>query len=348
MSKDLATRAELLKLARVLHTGVDGVAFAESLDAADIQELREGISGSLYDEHRDLYQRIAAASKLLPVQLTAKIAERAFPPVISAGVAAGLTPDRAADLAKRMRVGYLADVCVGLDPRKVAKIIEWIPIGRAVEVAVELVNRDEHITLGRLIDAATPEQLRAVAARIACDEALLWIGFYAESPAHLTDAIRTMPDERLRSIVHTALEGASDLHVAGLMLMSRIGDEDLRLKFGEFAAECSDDALSRLVHTARAEGAMAELLSVVGGMSADAQRRVVRLPALEEQEVLVALVDAAAAGDHWDRLLPLVRFLDDGLRARVAALVERKAEALGVAKDLTPLREAVDQGAGHP
>lgn len=321
MSKDLAAKAELLKLARALNTEPDAVAFADSLDAAALHQLREAISGSLYDEHRGVYQRIAAASKLLPAPMTAKIAEHAFPPLISARVAAELGAERAADLASRLPVDYLADVCIGLDPRKVARIIERIPLPRAVEVATELVRRDEFITLGRLIDAATREQLRGVAAEVDSDEALLWIGFYAESPQHLTEAIKVLPDERIRRIVHTALDGPAELHSAGLALMSRVDDARLRRRLGDMAAECAPSSLTALIHTAVDEGFLPEILTVFASMSEESQRSVMTLDVLAEQEVLVALVRATAAADLWDRLLPLVEYIDDELRARLAALV---------------------------
>lgn len=321
MSHDLRTRAELVKLARLLDLDTGALAYLEPQGAADLKELREGISAALYDEHRGLYQRIAGASKLLPAALTAKIAERAFPPVISARVSAELPADRAADLAKRMPVSYLADVCVDLDPRKVKSIIERIPVDRSIKVATELVHRDEHLTLGRLIDAASDEQLLAVAAKVESDEALVWIGFYAESPARLTGAVQALPEDRLRSIVHTSIDGRSELHSAGLALISRLSDEPLRSRLGDLAAECAAESLTRLVHTAVAEGFVPELLAVVACMSEDGQRRVVGLPVLQEREVLVALVNAAADGEYWDRLLPLVEHTDQELRGRLAALV---------------------------
>lgn len=321
MSHDLQTRAELVKLARLLDLDAGALAYLEPQGAADLKELREGISAARYDEHRALYQRIAGASKLLPAALTAKIAERAFPPVISARVSAELPAARAADLAKRMPVSYLADVCVDLDPRKVKSIIERIPVDRSIKVATELVHRDEHLTLGRLIDAASDEQLLAVAAKIESDEALVWIGFYAESPARLTGAVQALPEDRLRSIVHTSIDGRSELHSAGLALISRLSDEPLRSRLGDLAAECAAESLTRLVHTAVAEGFVPELLAVVACMSEDGQRRVVGLPVLQEREVLVALVNAAADGEYWDPLLPLVEHMDQELRGRLAALV---------------------------
>jgi len=302
MGHDLATEAELMKLATALDTTTDCVAFARPLEHGDIRQLRERVVGVLYDEHRVVFQRVAAITRLLPTPVNVRIALRAFPPLLAARIAGEMTPDRAAELANRMPVEYLAEGCVHLDPRRAGPLISRIHSDRVLAVVTELVSRGEFITLGRLLDAATEQTVGDVAS-VVSDEALLRIGFYAESDTHLTRAVAVLPQRRLRSVVHTALTGPPDLRSAGLSLIGRLADDRLRGRLAEYAAEADDDVLTRMLHTALDDGAVVELLTAVAAMGESAQRRVLTLPALADQELVARLVEVADR-HHLASLLP--------------------------------------------
>lgn len=281
MPSDLARKAELIKLARALNTTPDGVAFAAGLPRDDIRRLRERVVATLYDEHRHAFQRVAAITRLLPTPLNVRIALRAFPPLLAARIAGEMAPDKAAELANRMPIEYLAAGSVHLDPRRAAPLVSRIRPERVLAVVLELVDRGEYVTLGRLLDAATSWIVHDVAEEVS-DEALLRIGFYAESGAQLTRAVRALSPERLRGVVECALNGPPELRSAGLSLIGRIEDDRLRGRLAEYAAEADDETLSRMAHTAIEDGAVADLRVAVAAMREPARRRVMALPALAE------------------------------------------------------------------
>lgn len=304
MADDLAVRAELVKLARALGTTHDEVAFTTPLGANGIRLLRERVVGALYDEHRAAFRRVATITRTLPMSVNVRITLRAFPPLLAARVAGEMAPERAAELANRLPVEYLAEACVHLDPRRAAPLIGRLDPDRVLAVVAELVERGDFVTLGRMLDAASEELLAHLAAATS-DEALLRIGCYAESSAHLTRAVGVLPPERLRRLVHTAVAGPPDLRAAGLSMIGRL-DDSLRAELGEYAASASDEALTAMLHTALDVGAVAELLAAVAAMSEQAQRRVVSLPALDDDATRVRLVDAAADLHLLRVLAPLV------------------------------------------
>lgn len=291
MGQNPATRAELVKLARALGTTPDGVGFAASLDPHDIRRIRERIVGALYDEHRAAFQRVAAITRLLPTPLNVRIALRAFSPLLAARVAGEMAPDRAAELADRMPVRYLAEACVHLDPRKAEPLVGRIRPDRVLAVVTELVDRGEYLTLGRLLDAATERIVGEVAATVS-DEVLLRIGLYAESDTQLTRAVAMLPPHRLRGIVRSALTGSPELRSAGLSLIGRLRDDRLRGRLADYAAEADDDVLTEMLHTAIDDGAVGELLAAVAAMGESGRRRVAALPALTERDTLTQLVQA--------------------------------------------------------
>lgn len=299
MGHDLATRAELVKLARALDTTPERVAFAAALDHGDVRRLRVRVENVLYDEHRAAFQRVAAITRMLPTHLNVRIALRAFSPMLAARVAGEMSADRAAELASRMPIEYLAEGCVHLDPRRAGPLLSRIRRERVLAVVSLLVERGDFITLGRLLDAASDKLIGDVAATVS-DDALLRIGFFAESDTHLTRAVVVLPASRLRGVVHHALSGDEQLRSAGLSLIGRLTDDALRARLADYAAEAEDDVLTRMLHTAEADGAVPELLTAVNAMSTDAFRRVLSLPVLTD-DVVNRL--SALAPDHplWTR-----------------------------------------------
>jgi hypothetical protein len=323
MGHDLATKAELVKLARALGTTPEDVAFAAELPHTAIRTIREHAVAMLYDEHRAAYQRVATITRLLPTALNVRITLRAFSPLLAARIAGEMPPDRAAELANRMPVEYLAEACVHLDPRRAAPLIRRVHLDRVLAVVTELITRGDFITLGRLLDSATEPIVREVAATVPT-EALLRIGVYAESDDQLTRAVALLPPDRLRGIASDTLNGPPELRSAGLALVGRLTDNALRGELAEYAAEADDETLTELLHTAVDEGAVVELLVAVASMGEQAQRRVLTLPALTEPHTLGHLVRAVEKHNLWTAIAPVVALMDDDLRRRVAVAAERR------------------------
>lgn len=313
MGTDLATRTELVKLARALGTTTDGVAFAAVLPYEDIRRVRERAVATLYDEHRAAFQRVAAITRVLPTAVNVRIALRAFSPLLAARVAGEMTPDRAAELADRMPVEYLAEACVHLDPRRAEPLVRRIRPERVLSVVTELIERGEFITLGRLLDAATERVIHDVAATVST-EALLRIGVYAESGTQLTRAVALLPPPRLRDVVRDALTGPRELATAGLALIGRLTDDDLRGRLATYAADSDDATLTTLLHTAVAEDAVPALLTAVAAMGEDAQRRVLRLTVLSDQDMIDQLVLAAEKHNLWGTMNALTSQMEGELR----------------------------------
>jgi hypothetical protein len=94
--------------------------------------------------------------------------------------------------------------------------------------------------------------------------------------------VAALPEQRLRSVVACALAGPPDLRAAGLALIARLDDEQLRGRLAEYAADADDDTLTSLLNTAIEVGAVSELLTAVAAMGPHARRRVLSLPALAD------------------------------------------------------------------
>jgi hypothetical protein len=206
----VSSRAEILKLARLLQRDPDSLSYLESVPEDDLRALRDQVTERLFNAQGQTLSRLAAASKLLPTGLVALLCAR---------VAGLLEPSRAADVAAKLPTPFLADVAIELDPRRANEVIGQIPAARVAEVAGELAARGEYVTLGRFVGHVTPEALTATLKRLS-DEDVLRTGFVLEDKAGLEELAELLGDERLGSLVDVAER--ADLEEEGRELLSHL------------------------------------------------------------------------------------------------------------------------------
>ncbi|MCU1682157.1 MAG: hypothetical protein JWQ81_2896 [Amycolatopsis sp.] len=202
---EFSTRPEILKLARVLSVGPERFAYLENVDPEDLKRLRGQVTDTLFDANLAVLQRMALASRLLPVPLLAKIGEKVFGPLLCARIAGVIDASRGVDVAKRLPTGYLADVAVELDPRRASAIISGIPLKAVVDVAAELTRREDWITIGRFVGHLADRTV------VACldvmpDVALLQVAFVLDDKSRLDHVIGLLPPQRLPGVLRAAAD----------------------------------------------------------------------------------------------------------------------------------------------
>lgn len=290
----LAHQAEVQKLALLLGARAEDLPFLDKLDIQSIRALRERATAALFDADAQRFGRIAAATRLVPAALSAVIAEKAFGPLLCARVAGLLPAMQAVDIARRLPTGFLADVCIELDPRQVREVIERVPVARIVDVAHELARRRAHIVMGRFVDCLPEPAMRAVLEALRDDEALLRIGLFVEDPGQLDAVIALLPQERLRNMVAAAVRDGTELWGEVLALVNAIGPQ-ARRRVAAIAAALDDDGLARMLALTEAQHLWAQLLPLVAEMDAPLQQRAATV-AERHGEAVVARLRAALRG----------------------------------------------------
>jgi hypothetical protein len=296
----LAGHAEVLKLARLLGTSTDRLAYLERLSPAEIREIRERVSDVLFDVDGRRFRLIALASKLPPAALTAVIAEHAFGPLLCARITALLEVKRAVDLAERLPRKFVAALAVNLDPRRARDIVAAIPPYLIAEVAAELTRDQEYVAMGRFVGYLTDDAVKA-AFRVIDDASLLRISYFVEVDEHLDHVVGLLEEARIR--------GALDL--LDRVTPTRAG------RLADLAAEEDDRVLGGMVETAQRDGLWDVVLPVTNEMSHAGLTRFTNLPALHEPDVLRAMVHVAIVS-HVE-VLPLVAMLPPHARVIVWA-----------------------------
>ncbi len=340
----LQRQAEVLKLARLLGIETRALASLEKLDAESIRSFREKVSHRLFDADAARLKRVALASKLLPVPLIALLAEQVFGALLCARVAGLIAPDRAAEVAQRLRTPFLADVSLEIDPRRVREVIQRIPISKLVEVALELARRGEYVVLARFVDVVSTAAIKAVMDSLTDNGALLRIAFFVEDKSRINDLLGLLPVERLRDIILIAADDSEDLWSEALALINDVSPE-WRKKLGEMAATLDDNILLSMARAAQNKNLWSAVLPVVAVLGAPHQKRLVNLPIMHELPVLSRVLDTAEQDRLWPQLLPLLPMMDEAGQECLAVAAEQLDdtafghvfEAVNAARSWAPL-----------
>lgn len=322
MSEHLVAVAETTKLARVLGiTDATELDFLVDLPPAAIREFRERATDLLFDRDAKRLKGVAAASKLVPVSISAKVAERAFGPVLCAATASTVDPARAIDIAKTLPSRFLAECSVQLDPRRTGDIIAAVPPKMVADVARELLARGDHITMGRFVHVVPEPALRA-AAPVMSDTDLLRIGFLLEDKTAIDNVLHIVSD-RVAGVIRAAAE--QNMWAEGIDLLDSIAPEN-RAWIGDITAGLGGDVLDALIHAVHELDAWATLLPITSAMSHDSLRLFAERPAVHAEPVLTAIMDTALHHGQWQNLLPLAPHLPQQQLAFVAARVTAETD----------------------
>lgn len=313
----LAARAEVHKLARTLGTAPAQLPGLDQLPAEALRDLRLSVFDRYDAFDAALYRRVARLLQALPAWLGAWIARLAGP-LLTARVAGDLTAQVGARIAQRLTPGFVADVCLSLDPRGAHDLIHALPTRTILPIVMEMLRRKDWITAGRFVDFLPDEAIRAVLEHLDDDETLLRIAAYVESPNRLDHVVRLMPVERLRQAILLAVNPQLEIMPEVISLLVHVSYA-LKRDLGDLAAAQDVAVLDRVVQTAHEQTLWRDLLPVVSVLSPGAQRKVVNLPVLRaDVAVLPAILHTAHHDELWGDLLPLIRLMDEPMRASIA------------------------------
>lgn len=307
---DLLLRAELEKLAVTLNTSVAELGFLAHLDVQALRELRAATSAALFDRHVKRFQRLADSTKLLPNKLVAVITSKVIPPALSAQVTGLLDADDAVDLAGRLELSYLADICVAMDPRRAQPVLQAMPSATVVDVAMEMLRRRDFMPMARFVDALTNAQISAVAQRMTA-EGLLQVGFFVESDERLSQLIGLLDDEQLAGTMPAAAAQDGQLWPQVLSLVERL-DVTQRARLGNLLSSATPELLDSLNKALFERDLWRASLPMLEAMDDAAQEIVVA--------ALASHADQAGEPDHLDAFL---QSLSDGLRRKVQIALGR-------------------------
>jgi hypothetical protein len=200
MAVDLATRVEIIKLARDLSTDPAQLQYLTGVDASAVAELRRAIDAARFGRLRPQLVRLAGTVNLLPTAVTARIAKATIGPALSGRVASVLPLATAIKFVAHYDAAYLARIAPTLEPDSGSAIIASIAPDLAVEVAVELMRAAEFPTLGRLLSVVSRAVVDGLIAR-ADPVQLLLLAYFADDHQLLDEILAAQADAVLAQVV---------------------------------------------------------------------------------------------------------------------------------------------------
>jgi hypothetical protein len=217
---DLATRAEVLKLARLLKVAPEKLDYLGKAAPEDIAALREQVTEILYAGDHKRLDGLAKSARHLPDAIVATISEHVFGPLLSARVAGLIEPNRAVGLAKRLSAPFLAQLGAEIDPRRVTEVIAQLPVDTLAGGAREMAARGEHVAMGRFVGHLSDVAIEACMA-VLSEADLLRIGFVLEGAESSDRLLAMVPDDRLAKLGTVAQR--EGLEQESLYLFERLG-----------------------------------------------------------------------------------------------------------------------------
>jgi hypothetical protein len=270
----LQAQGEVMKVARLLHREPESLDYLASLDVEELRELRERLTETVFDAHTGSLRRLAAASRLLPVGLSASMGESVFGPLLSARLTGLLEPGRAADMAAKLPAPFLADVAVEMDPRRASDLISRIPPDQIAQITAELMARGEYVTMGRFVGHLSQDAIAAALGEMD-DRSLLGVVFVLEDKNDLPGLVALLPERRVAAVIQAAAN--NDLWVEALDLLDHLTPQQrddmvaatLRLEpaaldalvAAVIAHELWEEVLPIAEHDATVQAALAQRLS---------------------------------------------------------------------------------------
>jgi hypothetical protein len=281
----LQAQGEVMKVARLLQREPESLDYLASLDVTELRELRERLTETVFDAHTGSLRRLAAASRLLPVSLSASMGESVFGPLLSARLTGLLDPGRAADMAAKLPAPFLADVAVEMDPRRASDLISRISPDQIAQITAELMARGEYVTMGRFVGHLSDATISAALAAMN-DRSLLGVVFVLEDKSDLPGLVALLPEHRVAGVIQAAAD--HDLWVEALDLLDHLTPQQ-RDDMVAATLRLAPAALDSLVAAVVAHGLWEEVLPIAehdATVQAALADRVSSLPARQRRAIV--------------------------------------------------------------
>ncbi|MGZ3357645.1 MAG: hypothetical protein ACXVBO_22745 [Isosphaeraceae bacterium] len=237
MSASLETRAELLKLARVLSIDSHELVFLEEADPGELRELRASISDRLLARDREHFERIVTLGRHLPSRVAAGFTQHALGAQLSGRAASLLTADELAEFASRLPAEFVADVAAVMDLRSVGSLLDRIDTAKVVGVTRVLIERQDWVTMGAFGGRIGRDALIQVIGMLD-GEALARVGFLLENRSRLDEIQGLLDDEKLQELLIAA--GECDLIPETIYLVDALSDDSV-VRVGRILGELNQE-----------------------------------------------------------------------------------------------------------
>ena len=301
MSVSVDTQAEIAKLSRLLQVSEKKLKYLEVIPPTALHELRDQVADLMFDPEASGLHHLVGLTRMLPASLVATITEKSLPPLLTARISGIVELDQAIAVTRRLPIAYMAEVAANMDPRTAQEVVGGMPKATIVQVAAELANRSDFVTLGSMATHVDEEVLSGCFDLID-DHVLLRIAFVFENKSILNATIELMEDDKLINVLRAGSK--QSLWPEALDLASHL-DKTQHARVANLVASDDQGLLESLIDATYREHLWSAVLPLLVGMTAENLERVAELPQIAEPHLLDDALKAATEENLWSELLLL-------------------------------------------
>ncbi len=174
--------------------------------------LAERIERRLEAESDGLYTAMAFVANLMPTALKVKVAETMLGPRATAQMTSYVTESQAIKVAQAMRLEFLAEVALHLQPARVTAIMERSPDAMLVGVARRLAQAGHYTLLAGFADHLSPAKLRTLAEKLGHPRDIVLIAYAMLDKGRMVRAAVQFSDAYLLELMQSiAASGYYDM-----------------------------------------------------------------------------------------------------------------------------------------
>lgn len=327
--------AECQRLAHLLGCGTAELDFLAHLDIAELRLVRLAARDCLGQAQRPLLQRAVQASRLLPATLIASIGEHTLGPLLCARFCDFMSQPHLTSICRHLSPAFMADVGLHLEVDKLCEMAQSMPPATVRALTREVLQRQEYILLGEVLDRLPPALLRHVAREFTEGEPYLRTMFFVESPARRQEIVELLPEGVLLDSMRAVARSPEALLPQALSLTLEVSPAWQR-RMMLYTLESGDSLLADMVAGIVRLELWGIALPLVQRFTPEEIAHLMQLPAWRDPDVLETLLKGGARQvlRPWVEVMlaQLPPELAAPARARLAAM-DRAAPPPGAGDD---------------
>lgn len=324
---NLATQAELIKLARVMGVTIAQLEFLKTIPAESLRFFRLALLELRFEQKRASFRWLSIWLYVLPIWLTALLVRLWFGPSLTARLATSLPSWRVSRIANHLSDEFMAEVASHLDTRASHELIQQLDIQKIMGISAVLLKNKDYVTMGQFVGLLADHIVQQVADSIDDESDLLEIAFHIEPRERIDHLVHMLPPERInKALLIVCDKSKRQIWPKVLALMSNI-DYGLKRRLGDLAVLQGDYVIEAIIQAIQEDDLWEDMLPVVACLSPMAQQHVANFPALRQPVIMQHIITAVESCGLWTDMLVVAGYMNDAARDAVAqavALVDGK------------------------
>jgi hypothetical protein len=189
--------------------GDDDLSFLKKLNANELELLRETIENLFEQELGQQLERLAKVVKFIPNFLTAKIAESAIGPMVTARITPYIEVKDAISIMKSLSIPFMSHTAEFLIPSKAKNLINSLPMDLMKKVVAHLVKHHHFSVIGGFVEITDDNRVIEIANYIESEADLCRITSYVENKEKIVPVILHLSERKVLKLI----EASFDLHL---------------------------------------------------------------------------------------------------------------------------------------